>query len=168
MSDKFLLSGECIDDQEPHLYRACGLEGIYLLNGFVIEEHDGDESVSIRDIDGLHLAIGKHIVRHRKALSPKEIRFLRNTMDLTQAQLAEAVGKTSQSVARWEKGEIEMPTAEEKLLRIFFLVRCMSDDELHEFREFLSNRMSEMDEMDELFTHPVQFCLGEHWAEKAA
>jgi DNA-binding transcriptional regulator YiaG len=114
MSDNFVLTGESVSDADPYLYRACGLDGIFLLNGYTEEEHDGEKYVSIRDVDGLHWAIGKHIVMNRKVLAPKEIRFLRTTMNLTQAELAETLGKNSQSVARWEKGTSELPGAEDK------------------------------------------------------
>jgi DNA-binding transcriptional regulator YiaG len=168
MSDSFVLSGECVSDQEPYLYRSCGLDDIYLVNGFDIEEDDGEKYVTIRDIDGLHMAIGKHLVLYRKALSPKEIKFLRKTMDLTQQELAEQLGKTSQSVARWEKGETEIPATAEKLLRVAFLLRCLSDQELQELRDFISRGMTNMDELDETINQPAQFCLGEHWTDKAA
>ena len=119
--DSFYLEGETVKTA-PYRYRACGLDKFYLLNGYYIEDQDGEDHVSISDIDGLHRAIGRHLVTHRRALSVKEIRFLRNTLDLTQAELAARLGNTSQSVARWEKGETEMPGAAEKLLRAIFLV----------------------------------------------
>lgn len=123
MSDNFYLTGESVRDSEPHSYRVCGLDGIFLLNGFDIDYHDGERHVFIKEIDGLHAAIGKHLVMHRKALAPEEIRFLRRTMGLTQAELADDLGKTSQSVARWEKGETEIPGVAEKLLRAIFIAR---------------------------------------------
>jgi len=78
-----------------------------LLNGFTLEEIDGEEYLTIKDVDGLHVAIGRHIVSERKVLTPEEIRFLRKTMDVTQSGLAKILGKDSQAVARWEKGIIE-------------------------------------------------------------
>lgn len=38
---------------EPLHYRACGLDGIYLLNGYAIEEHDGETAIAVTDVDGL-------------------------------------------------------------------------------------------------------------------
>ena len=111
MTENFYLTGECVSDSEPYEYRSCGLDGIFLLN--VIEKHSYDDEnyITIKDIDGLHVAIGKHLVTHRKALVPAEIKFLRKTMELTQSELAEGLGKSSQSVARWEKGIHEIPGA---------------------------------------------------------
>ena len=86
MSESFLYAGQAVTD--PLLYRDCGLDGIYLLNGYAVLEHDGERHVSVTDVEGLHKAIGRHLVSYRKTLAPKEIRFLRNVMDITQAELA--------------------------------------------------------------------------------
>lgn len=149
---------------EPYRYRACGLEGIYLMNGFTVEEHDGEQHVAVRDVDGLHSAIGRHLVQHRKVLSPREIRFLRNTMGLTQADLAGRIGTTSQSVARWEKGSHEMPGGADKSLRGIFLAYTLGADELETLREFLKS--DELDQNDEVNTRPAKFCLDHVWTEK--
>jgi DNA-binding transcriptional regulator YiaG len=162
--DSFYLNGGSVGGK-PYQYRACGLEGIVLLNGYDVEEHDGEEHVTITDIDGLHREIGRHLVIHRKGLAPKEIRFLRNTMDLTQADMAEMLGNTSQSVARWEKGECEMPGAAEKLLRAIYLASLLSNEELTALREFLVSTLGDLDQLDELATEPAQFQLFESWTE---
>jgi len=163
--DSFYLSGEEVE-AKPYLYKACGLEGIYLMNGYEIETHDGEQHVTVTDIDGLHKAIGRHLVMHRKALSPKEMRFLRNTLDLTQSELAERLGNTSQSVARWEKGECDIPGAAEKLLRAIFLVSVMTKEQFDYLKEMLSG--TELDELDELAVRPAQFELFDTWTEKDA
>ncbi len=165
--ETFFLTGEDVRT-EPYRYKACGLDGIYLLNGYNVHEHDGEKHVSITDIEGLHKAIGRHLVVNRKGLAPKEVRFLRNTMDLTQAQLADMLGNNSQSVARWEKGECEMPGTAEKLLRAVFLASLMSDAELSALRDFLTKRLCELDAIDELAAVPAQFELDDHWTEKLA
>ena len=165
--EHFILTGEEVRD-EPYRYKACGLEGIFLLNGYTVETVDDEEFVSITDIDGLHCAIGRHLVMSRKGLAPKEIRFLRNTMDVTQAELADMLGNSSQSVARWEKGECEMPGTAEKLLRAIYLASLMSDEELKGLRDFLTHRLQELDEIDELSAAPAQFQLFAHWEEKLA
>lgn len=166
--DSFFLSSEDAV-MEPRRYRASGLDGIYLLNGYTVEEHDGEQHVTVKDIDGLHKAIGRHLVMHRKALAPKEIRFLRNTLDLTQADLAEKLGNTSQSVARWEKGECEIPGAAEKLLRALFLISIMSRQELEQLIEKLQAILmgSDLDQMDDA-RQSAQFQLFGSWEEKDA
>lgn len=159
--DNFCLAGE--DIRQPYHYTMSGLEGIYLLNGYRIEDVDGEEYVSITDIQGLHCAIGRHLVTHRKALAPREIRFLRNTMGMTQADLADLLGNNSQSVARWEKGACDMPGASEKLLRAVFLASLLSGEELVALRDLLTTTLSELDEMDETSPADAQFELYDNW-----
>lgn len=108
--------------QEPLRYDWCGLDDVYLLSGFTrtIEE-DGEESISIRNMDGLHRAIGNHLAEHKKALNGKEIRFLRKQMGISQDELADILSVTDQTVARWEKGECEIPGPAELLVRLVFL-----------------------------------------------
>lgn len=164
-TDSFYLTGETVAPAPLH-YRACGLEGIYILNGYTVEEHDGERHFSVTDIEGLHKAIGRHLVLHRKALTPREIRFLRNTMDMTQAELAKVLGNNSQSVARWEKGDCEIPGTAEKLLRAIYLASLMTEDELRSLRELLVSQLDELDSLDEVAAAPAQFELLEHWEER--
>ena len=166
MSENFYLTGEGVSDAKPYPYRSCGLDGIFLLNGYEVREHDGERHVFIRDIDELHLAIGRHLVTSRKSLAPKEVRFLRKTMDMSQAELAHVLGNTSQSVARWEKGESDIPGPAEKLLRAYFIARSVLDiSDLETLRTLLVEGLAELDAMDELQLRPVQFRLTNHWAE---
>lgn len=72
---------------EPLHYTACGLDDVYLVNGFTREQIDGEDAITIEDLDGLWKAIGLALVR-RKTLAPKEARFLRHHMDLLKPSLA--------------------------------------------------------------------------------
>lgn len=165
MSETFYLTSEDVR-KEPVLYRACGLDEIYLVNGYDLEDHDGEQHMSVQKMEELHQAIGRHLVTHRKGLAPKEIRFLRNTMDLTQAELALRLGNNAQSVARWEKGECEVPGASEKLLRVVFLASLLTDEEMAALKEFLNTSLSALDEMDEISPAQGRFELGDIWFEK--
>jgi len=168
MTDNFYLTGESVSDGKPYPYRSCGLDGIFLLNGYEIHHHDGEPHVVIKDMDGLHVAIGTHLVLSRKALAPKELRFLRKTLDMSQAELAEKLGNTSQSVARWEKGEVEIPGPAEKFLRAYFLARNLSDrSDLETLRTLIVEGLEQLDATDEQ-ARPVQFKLTKHWTQQEA
>jgi hypothetical protein len=52
--------------RDPYRYKACGLDNIYLLNGYDVEEHDGEKHVFVRNMEELHKAIGCHITPKRK------------------------------------------------------------------------------------------------------
>jgi len=108
-------------DRQPLHYTACGLDDVYLLSGYEVYETDYGSGVAIKNVDGLHRAIGLHLARDKKDLNGKEIRFLRKQMDLSEAELGGLLGVTSQSVARWEKGECEAPASSEQVLRLLYL-----------------------------------------------
>ena len=112
------LSGE--EAKAPFHYTACGLDDIWLVSGYDAEELDGERVVTIRNLDGLHAAIGQSLVKRKKILTGKEIRFLRQQLDLTQSQLARFVGCDAQQIARYEKGENKMPGSTDRLLRMLY------------------------------------------------
>ena len=118
---------------EPILYRGAGLDGIHLCNGFTREEVDGEWFTHIEDLQGLHNAIALDLVAREAPLAPKEIRFIRNTMDRTQADVAQAMSVDAQTVARWEKGEHEMPGPADKMLRIMFIASIIGPERLLEY-----------------------------------
>jgi len=164
MSETFYLNGEEVRN-EPVLYRACGLDEIYLLNGYDLEDHDGEQYMSVSKMEELHQAIGRYLVTHRKGLAPKEIRFLRNTMNLTQSELAAKLGNNAQSVARWENGKCEVPGSSEKLLRLVFLASLLTEAEMLALKDFINSNLSELDELDENMTAQGRFKLGDIWEE---
>src|SRR5262249_23089815 len=107
---------------KPLHYTQCGLDDVFLVNGFTREEVDGEEYITIQDIDGLWAAIGLHLVMTKKVLAPKEIRFLREHMDYTQAELGKLMRVSDQTVARWEKGTTDaFQGPADSLLRVLFL-----------------------------------------------
>jgi DNA-binding transcriptional regulator YiaG len=119
---------------KPILYRGAGLEGIYLCNGFVREEVDGEWFTCIEDIEGLHKAIALDLVSRDSPLAPEEFRFVRNTMDKTQADIARDMSVDVQTVARWEKGETEkVPGPADKMMRIMFIASIVDPELLREY-----------------------------------
>jgi len=103
-----------------YYYTECGLDNIYLSNGFKFMETSRGESVSIHDVDGLHRAIGLHLTISKKGLSKKEIRFLREEMLMSQSTLGKLLGVSEQSVHRWETGKTDIPRPSEFLLRLLY------------------------------------------------
>jgi DNA-binding transcriptional regulator YiaG len=85
-------------------YVSCGLRNVWLRNGYAEKETAYGKAVSVRDMTGLHRAIGLHLA-NRKAgrLTGAEFRFLRKELDVSQTRLAEIMGFNVQSVALWEK-----------------------------------------------------------------
>ena len=84
---------------EPYQYAECGLDNVYLANGFEL----ADGRLRIHDIEGLHRAIGRWLVSTMRNLSGNEIRFLRHELEMSQATLDLLLGVTEQTVLRWER-----------------------------------------------------------------
>jgi putative zinc finger/helix-turn-helix YgiT family protein len=151
---------------KPRLYDVCGLPGVYLLNGYEVIRRGGEEYVAVTDVSGLHRAISKHVVLTHKVLTPKEVRFIRKTLDFTQSEMAAKLGVTVQSVARWEKGQCEMPGAADKLLRAVYLAQHLSEDEdLKTLQRLLTTVLDDLDKIDEGASAQASFRLEETWTE---
>lgn len=102
-------------------YLESGLDNIYLINGFEITKEDEDTFISFNDLHGLHEAIAAKLVHQTKSLNGKEFRFLRTEMDMSQNTLSKCFGVTEQTVARWEKGQTEIPRTSDVSLRSMYL-----------------------------------------------
>ena len=134
---------------EPLHYTDCGLDSIYLLNGFTKTTHDGEEYVSVTDIDGLHRAIGIQIVMDKKAPTGREIRFLRDEMRISQSELGSRLSVSDQSVARWEKGRTDIPGTAVLSIKVVYLFSMLPeakrDEEISRYLSALE-RLAEADE----------------------
>jgi DNA-binding transcriptional regulator YiaG len=114
---------------KPFHYTQCGLDDVWLLNGFTLSDTAYGPAFSIKDMDVLHKAIGLALVRGRKTFGGKDVRFLRRQMQLTQNQLGALIGVGDQMVARYEKEESHIPEASAMLLRWRYLTTVLDDDE---------------------------------------
>lgn len=87
----------------PYQYKECGLNDVYLTNGYRFVETNYGRAVEIDGRGALHRAIAKAIVFEKPQLSGPEFRFLRKELDMTQKAVADAIGYDVQTVALWEK-----------------------------------------------------------------
>ena len=140
---------------EPLHYTACGLDDVYLVNGFNREIIDGEEYLTIEDLDGLWKAIALHMVTEHKVLAPKELRFLRDQMDLTQAELAARLRVSDQTVARWEKGKGD-PGPGDIAIRVLYLASERAQPEGNQILKKLTEVVDDLVDADDQMT-PVVF-----------
>lgn len=85
-------------------YIECGLDNVWLINGYTVREIEGyGEVVSFDDLCGLHKTIGISLTK-KNYLSGDEFRFLRKECELSQAKLAHSLGVKEQTVSLWERG----------------------------------------------------------------
>lgn len=105
---------------EYYHYTECGLDYIYLVNGFKItKSEDGDEELFIHDIHGLHKAISNILVFKKGLLDGSEIKFIRTMLDLSQNKLAALIGCRYQQILLWEKNKNKISKPADRLLRIY-------------------------------------------------
>ncbi len=163
MTIQLRINGRREVEGEPLHYTACGLDDVYLVNGFTCETVDGEEYVTIADLDGLWKAIGLHLVTTRKILAPKEIKFLRDHANMTQAQLGTLLRVSDQTVARWEKGETKLvPGPADFMLRVLFLASSAAQPEGGQILQKLIKLCETIIGDDEPVSRPVLFRHNEY------
>lgn len=113
-------------DRNVYHYKECGLNNIYLANGYKTIKTERGEAISIHDIDGLHRAIGMHLISLKKDLTGEELRFLRHEMLMSQKTLAFLVGVSEQAIRRWENGKTCIAKSSESLLRLIYSERILN------------------------------------------
>jgi DNA-binding transcriptional regulator YiaG len=123
-------------------YIECGLDNVWLVNGFHIEKIDGEEFVSFEDADELHQAIGRSLAE-KPALTGAEVRFLRKELGMSQRILADVLGTTEQTVSLWERGS-KVPDGEARLLKTIYLERVDGNVKVLELIE----RLIELDKKE--------------------
>lgn len=161
MTRAYAYAGEAIKDQ-PLRYTGCGLDDVYLVNGYETHDTGYGSAVSVKDLDGLRRVIGEELVRKRKFLRGKELRFLRTEMDLTQSDLGRLIGYSDQQVARWEKDQSRIPSPANRMIRLLF-------------REHLGNHgfsirdvLDQLDRLDNISDRQVFEKSGRVWRAAAA
>ena len=107
--------------KKPYHYTECGLDCVYLVDGFEITKTAYGQAVHVANASKLDRAIAQIVVRDQNRLTGQEVRFLRGLLDMTQAELGSALGKDAQTVARWEKGKTELPSTEDIAIRQIYL-----------------------------------------------
>jgi DNA-binding transcriptional regulator YiaG len=103
-----------------HHYTTCGLDNVWLANGYRTHDTPYGSGVSIADADGLHKLLAVEVAKKNGPLTRKEFRFLRTMLCLSQKNLAEMVGVTEQAVSLWERyGKV--PKIQDAVLRTLIL-----------------------------------------------
>ena len=73
-------------------YTACGLDNVWLANGFKFKSTRHGNAVAVRDVEGLHQLIAITLIDKPGRLTGKEFRFLRTQLGLSQEALATMLG----------------------------------------------------------------------------
>ncbi len=119
-------------------YTGCGLRNIYLRNGYAVEKTAYGRATAIEDVEGLHKAIGLHLVHHKARLSGAEVRFLRKELDMPQALLGQLIGAGETTIRHWESGRGRITRPAERMLRLLFHEWASGPSPVREIVERLS------------------------------
>jgi putative transcriptional regulator len=102
-------------------YLVCGVDDVWLANGYRWHRTAYGPALGIHDILALQAAIARSIAERPVPLTAQSFRLLRHELDLSQQALADALGCEVQALARWEKGRSRIPAPAERLLRALYL-----------------------------------------------
>jgi putative transcriptional regulator len=138
-------------------YTECGLDNIYLVNGFKITKtSDGDEELFIHDIHGLHKAISNILVFKRGLLEGSEIKFIRTMLDLSQNKLAALIGCRYQQILLWEKNKNKISKPADRLLRIYLYTYLYKEIDNGELFDRI-NEIADLDVAEAEYCNKVEF-----------
>jgi putative transcriptional regulator len=127
-------------------YKESGLDNVFLMNGYEYADGQGSSrAVIIHDIDGLHDAIGRFLIRERKTLAGDEIRFLRHELGMSQNALARLLDVTEQTVRRWEKDKLSIPRAADAILRTVYAEKIGGNEKVSEILHRIADIEDEID-----------------------
>lgn len=119
-----------VEGHKSYHYRASGVDGIYLHDGFEIVDDGYGESVVIEAAEELHQLIGLKLVQERPHLTAREVRFLREQMGKTQIELANEIGVSGQMIARYEKeDQTDVTGPSDRLLRAIYVTHLFPEQQ---------------------------------------
>jgi len=100
-------------------YTMCGLNYVYLANGYQSHETDYGQGVSIKSADALDRSIAVTVLLSHARLRGQEVRFLRSLLHMSQTDLANHLGIKRITVVRWERTpNTPIPGPADRALRV--------------------------------------------------
>ena len=84
-------------------YTQCGLDNVWLENGYDVKTTPYGKAVAIPDVDGLHALLAAQLAKNPGPLTGKEFKFLRGWLGMTQEALAGLMGVTEGALSLWER-----------------------------------------------------------------
>ncbi len=118
-------------------YTQCGLDNVWLENGYTVKKTAYGQAVAVDDADGLHQTLALELVAKPGRLSGKELKFLRIALGLSQGGLGKLLGATEQSVSLWERTG-KVPQAADGLTRLLAAEKLNGNCKVSEVTERIS------------------------------
>jgi len=110
-------------------YTACGLENVWLANGYKVKTTRYGDAVAVNDVDGLHKLIAQTLIDKPGRLTGKEFRFLRTQLGLSQEALGVMLDFSENAVSLWERKDT-VPAACDQWLRMSVLAKLEGNAKL--------------------------------------
>ena len=123
-------------------YTECGLDNVWLENGYAMHRTPYGKGVSIDGGDSLHAVLVAEILRKKGRMTGKELRFLRTHLALSQGNLGKCLGATEQSVSLWERTG-KVPAATDALVRLMAIERVRGNEKV----TAILNRINDVDRL---------------------
>ena len=99
-------------------YQGADLGNVHLENGYTTRRlADGEEVISIKDVEGLHQAIAEALIDLPTPSDGSKFRFLRKHLELTQREAGKKLGIEEQTVSLWERNQLEVPRYADLMMR---------------------------------------------------
>lgn len=127
-------------------YNESGLPNVFLKNGFKVGVEQDEQYTSIEDIDGLHQAIAEALITSQCPLSNHAFKFIRIELNTSQKALAIRFGVSEQTIARYEKGQSDIPRTTDAALRAMYLETIRKPLHFLSLLELLANGEAEAEE----------------------
>ncbi|UOO87049.1 helix-turn-helix domain-containing protein [Neisseria arctica] len=112
-------------------YKLSGLDNVWLVNGYTIEQTPYGEAVHIDHANELDTVIALELVKQQDALTAAEFRFIRQQLGMSQSDVGAFMGVDNQTVARWEKKETPLPPYADRLMRVLFTGHQVKDTSIY-------------------------------------
>ena len=103
-------------------HTACGLDNVWLANGFKVKVTRHGNAVAVNDVDGLHKLIAETLIDKPGRLTGKEFRFLRTQLGLSQEALGAMLDFSENAVSLWERKDT-VPATCDQWLRMSVLAK---------------------------------------------
>lgn len=110
-------------------YIACGLDNVWLANGYKVKATRHGNAVAVNDVDGLHKLIAQTLIEKKGRLTGKEFRFLRTQLGLSQEALGALLDFSENAVSLWERKDT-VPAACDQWLRMSVLAKLEGNAKL--------------------------------------
>jgi DNA-binding transcriptional regulator YiaG len=98
-------------------YTECGLDNVWLENGYTVKKTAYGKATSVDDAIGLQQVLTLELTQKKGRVTGKELRFMRTALGMSQEGLGKCVGATEQSVSLWERTG-KVPQYADSILRL--------------------------------------------------